>query len=204
MVEGGEIVDGLSHEGVTLLGEHEVVGDANRNSLGEYDGICEERVEGTEATNIKIEVYTTEVIKDEVADGVCTLDGVGVTVESVKEPGVVFSDELAGTCVGPEFILAARKFSERETLEDEHNGLVRMHVTTTLGDICPARRKCLGFPGLVNDTRDTLYFSMFCRVPAVLGEWGIQFILCDVGCGRDLEIVGDGGENDDCSDEDGG
>ena len=38
MVEGDEIVDGLLHEGVMFLGEHEVVGDADGDCFWEDDG----------------------------------------------------------------------------------------------------------------------------------------------------------------------
>jgi len=50
---------------------------------------------------VEVDVDTAEVGKYEIADGVGTLDGVGVVVKTVEEPRIFRSDELSRAGVGP-------------------------------------------------------------------------------------------------------
>ena len=83
MIESDEVVDSLSHKRMALLGEHEVIGNADRNRLGEDNGVYKEGVEGPKATDVQVDVNAAVVVEDEIANGVGSLDGVGVTVECV-------------------------------------------------------------------------------------------------------------------------
>ena len=107
VVERDEVVNSLSHEGVTLLGKHEIVGDANRNGFGEDDGVGEERVEWAETADVQVEIDTSIMVQNEITNSVGTLNSVGVTVEGIQEPVVMFSDEFTGTCICPELVFAA-------------------------------------------------------------------------------------------------
>jgi len=106
MVKGDEVVDSLSEERVPLLCKHEVIGDADRNSLGQNDGEYQERIQRPRATDIKVKVYPAVVIKNEITNSICSLNRIRVTVKRVKEPGIVLRDKLAGASVGPEHVIA--------------------------------------------------------------------------------------------------
>lgn len=163
-----------------LLGKHEVVGDADGDCLGKDNVVSEKGVERAEAADVKVEIDTTKVVEDEVPDSVCTLDGVGVAIEGLEEPGVILSNELASTGIGPEFVF-----------------VVWHHIATALGDIRPLWRKSLRLPRLMKYPRDTLFLTMLGGIPTVSGERSVELFLCDVGGEVDLEIVGYGGEDDD-------
>lgn len=100
-VEGDETADDLFHEWVSFRTGHEVVTDADRDSLGEGDLEPEERVDVAVATNVEVHVNTPVVVQDEVADSVCALDVVLIPVEGGEEPGIVLCNELSGHGVGP-------------------------------------------------------------------------------------------------------
>ena len=94
-------MDRLGKEGVPLLGEHEVVGYADRDGLGEDDTVHQQRIHPSEAAHVEVDVYPAIVVQDEVADNIGALDGVGVSVEGIEEPAVVLSNKLASTGIGP-------------------------------------------------------------------------------------------------------
>lgn len=73
----------------------------------------------------------------EVAERVCTLDWIAIPVEGVKEPAVLFLDELAGHFVGPQNVL-----------------VVGMEVDTALLAILPVLWNFFRFVGLMNDLGD--------------------------------------------------
>ena len=101
-------MDRLGKEGVPLLGEHEIVGYADRDGLGEDDTVHQQRIHPSEAAHVEVDVYPAIVVQDEVADNIGALDGVGVSVERLEEPGVLLGDELARSGVCPEFVLTGR------------------------------------------------------------------------------------------------
>lgn len=94
MIESHKIVDSLRHEGVTLLCEDEVVGDADRIGYGKNDGVGEKGINRADTSNVEVHVNTAVMIEDEVPNDVCTLNRIGVAVKSVKEPWILLSDEL--------------------------------------------------------------------------------------------------------------
>lgn len=51
---------------------------------------------------VEIEVGASEMREDEVADRICTLDRMGVTVKGVKEPGVFVLYKFTGEGICPE------------------------------------------------------------------------------------------------------
>lgn len=57
---------------------------------GHYTGLRTERT-----YVVKVDVYPAIVREHKVSDGICPLDRLGVTVESVQEPRIFGSDELA-------------------------------------------------------------------------------------------------------------
>ena len=123
VIESDEVVDSLRHKRMPLLGKHEVIGNADRYRFGEDDGVCEEGVEGSKATNVQIDVHAAIVVEDEIPNGVGSLDGVGVSVEGVQEPGVMLGNEHPGTRVRPEHILAKNDaFSTRRANEKGSRG----------------------------------------------------------------------------------
>ena len=83
MIKRDEVVDGLGHERVTLLREHEVIGNADRDRFGEDNWEYEERVERAKAADVQINVHASVVVKDEIPNCVGPLDGVRVCVECV-------------------------------------------------------------------------------------------------------------------------
>lgn len=145
MVEGNEVVNGLGHEGMALLGEHEIIGDADGNGTGKDDGVGEEGIERADATNVEVNVNTTVMIEYEVPDGVGPLDGVGVAVKCVEEPRVLICYELAGTRVCPQFVLAG--YAKTPGLAHDirwfdRHVLVGIHIPAPLRHIHPLRREC--------------------------------------------------------------
>lgn len=89
-----------------LLGEHEVVGNANRNGFRQDYGIGEEGIKGAETANIEIDVDASIVVKDEIAYHVCSLNGICIPIKGVQEPGIILCDELASGSVCPEHVFA--------------------------------------------------------------------------------------------------
>ena len=105
-VELHEVVDGLSHKWVVLLGEHKVVGNTDRFCPRKDDRVDEERVHRADAAHIEVHVDTAIVVEDEVTDNVGTLDGVCVAIEGVEKPTVVLCNKLTSTGIGPKHVLA--------------------------------------------------------------------------------------------------
>ncbi|KAI3475437.1 hypothetical protein L1887_63205 [Cichorium endivia] len=151
VVEVDEVVDELVHEGMRLGCEHDVVGDADGDGLGEDDLEAEEGVEAAEAANVEVHVDAAVVVEDKVADGVGTLDGVRVGVKDGEEPVVVLFDEASRRGVGP-----------------EHVFVVWVHLFALVTDGLPAGRQMLVLPGLVDDAWD-----LFCRIGGVPGFWRV-------------------------------
>ena len=83
MIESDEVVDGLRHERMALLREHEVIGNANGYRFREDNWEDEEGVEGAEAADVQIDIHAAVVVENEISNGVCSLYGVGVGVESI-------------------------------------------------------------------------------------------------------------------------
>lgn len=107
VIERDQVVDRLRHEGVSFFCEHEVIGNANRYRFGEDDRENEERVEGSKAADVQIDIHASIVVEDKIPNGVGSLNGIRVGVEGVQEPGIVFCYELSRTRVRPKHILAA-------------------------------------------------------------------------------------------------
>lgn len=101
MIKGNEVVNGLCQEGMALFCEDEVVGNADRDGLGENDGVHQERVQRPQAANVKVEIDTSIMVENEVTNRVGTLDYVVVVVEGIKKPRVMLSDELARASICP-------------------------------------------------------------------------------------------------------
>lgn len=51
--------------------------------------------DGGDAYIVEIEIDATVMRQDEVADGVCALDRLGVVVKGVEEPGILGCNQLA-------------------------------------------------------------------------------------------------------------
>lgn len=92
---------------MALFSEHEVIRDSDRNGFGKDDGIHEERIQGTQASNIQVEVHATVVVEHEVAYGVSTLDSVLVVYEGVEKPPVVLCNEVSRGFVCPQHVFTA-------------------------------------------------------------------------------------------------
>lgn len=107
-IEERESSDGSCEDGVSCGRDHEVVGDASGAGVFE-DGVVLDRV-GFDLVQrecfitqcIHVEVNAAVVVEDEVADRVCPLDGHGVGVPGLEEPGILDRDEVASQLVGPE------------------------------------------------------------------------------------------------------
>ena len=168
MIESDEVMNRLGHERVPLFREHEVIGNANRYGLGEDDWKDEEGVEGAEATDVQIDVHAAVVVENEISNGVGSLNRVGVSLESVQEPGIVLSNEISRTRVCPEHILAeTNTFSIRQTGENGvESSLVGHHFSTAVRNTLPARREGLCFPGLVQYAWDTFNFPVLGGIPS--------------------------------------
>jgi hypothetical protein len=57
--------------------------------------------DGRVAPGVGVEVDAAVVVEDEVANGVGALNGEGVVVPRVYEPGILGGDEVAGLLIGP-------------------------------------------------------------------------------------------------------
>jgi len=169
VIESDEVVDRLGHERVPLFREHEVIGNANGYGLGEDNWEDEERVEGAEASDVQIDVHAAVVVKNEISNGVGSLDRVGVSVEGVQEPGIVLSNEISRTRVCPEHVLAENNtFSIGQAGEKgkQASSLVGHHFSAVVRNTLPARREGLCFPGLVQYARDTFDFPVLGGIPS--------------------------------------
>ena len=94
-------MNSLFHEGMALFCKYEVVGDTDGDCFWQDYGIYEERVEGSGASDVEVHIDAAIMVQDEVADGVCTLDGICIVVKGIEEPRVMLGDKLAGTGVCP-------------------------------------------------------------------------------------------------------
>jgi hypothetical protein len=81
---------------------HGVVAYACRNCSSYPCRVRKEGIETAITAIIEIDVDPAVENKDEVADGVGTLDREGIAVECGEEPGVFCSNEFAGLFIGPE------------------------------------------------------------------------------------------------------
>lgn len=106
MIKGTEVVNGLRQEGVTFFGEDKVIGNTDRDSFWENDGVYQEWVERAQTTNVKVEVDTSVMVQNKVTNGVGALDDVFVVVEGVKKPRVVLGDEFARIGICPQHVFA--------------------------------------------------------------------------------------------------
>jgi hypothetical protein len=99
-----ELLDNAHEERVVGHCAHCVVGDTSGHGLAHPGRVRKQRFELTVAAIVQINVYTAEVVEDEVADGVGALDGVGVVLEGLVEPLVFVLDELQAGLVGPQLV----------------------------------------------------------------------------------------------------
>jgi len=83
VIKSDEVMDRLLHKRMPFFREHEVIGDANGYGFREDDWEDEERVEGTKAANIQVDVHASVVVENEIANGVGSLNGIGISVEGV-------------------------------------------------------------------------------------------------------------------------
>lgn len=44
---------------------------------------------------VEVQVYPTEMSKDEVADSICSLNRLSIVVKGIEKPGVLSCDQLA-------------------------------------------------------------------------------------------------------------
>jgi len=135
---------------VGLFGEHEVVGNSDRDSFWKNGGVYKKRVHGTPTADVEIHVNAAIMIEDEVADSVSTLDGITVVVEGVYEPWIVCSNKFARAGIGPEHVLAGEWVRVCKDKKGA-NRLVGHHGPACLGYAAPAGRKNVCFPCLVDD-----------------------------------------------------
>lgn len=103
-IVGLQRLDHTDKEGMLRNCAHRIVADSRGHSASNPSWITKERVEASVAAVIQINIYTTVVSKDEVTDGISSLDGEGVVVESFEEPRVFASDELTRSFVGPQLL----------------------------------------------------------------------------------------------------
>ena len=104
-----ELLNNAHEERVVRHGAHCVVGDTGGHSLAHPGRVRKQRFEFAVAAIVKIDVYTAIVVEDEVADGVGSLDGVGVVLEGLVEPLVFVLDELQTGFVGPQLVFPIRR-----------------------------------------------------------------------------------------------
>lgn len=70
--------------------------------------VLQQGIESAEAADIEVEVYTAEMVEDEIADGIGALDGPLVAIKCIEKPWVMLLDEVTRGLVCPEDVLAAR------------------------------------------------------------------------------------------------
>jgi hypothetical protein len=90
--------------------------------------VLEQRIESAETANIEVEVYTAEMVEDEIANGVGALDGPLVAIKCVEKPWVVLLDEVTRGFVCPEDVLAAKRVAFQPAPADDRR---RMEKTRT-------------------------------------------------------------------------
>lgn len=100
-----QLVDDTQEERMLRHGAHRIVAYPCRHGTSYPCWVREEWIETAIASIIEINIYAAVESEDEVADRVGALDGEGVIVEGVEEPGVFCFDEVAGKFVGPELCL---------------------------------------------------------------------------------------------------
>lgn len=76
-------------------GAHGIVGYACWDGTADPSGIRKERCKRTLAAIIKINVDSTIVREDKVADGVGALNGVRVTIKGLEKPWIFFTYEFS-------------------------------------------------------------------------------------------------------------
>lgn len=148
VIKRDQVVDRLRHEGVSFFGEHEVIGNADGYRFWEDYWEYEERVEGSKTADVQIDVHASIVVKDEIPDGVGPLNGVRVGVECVKEPGIVFGNELSRTRVRPKHVL-----------------VVWHHFSAAVRNTFPSCGEGGCFPSLVQNAWNTFSFPVLGCVP---------------------------------------
>ena len=83
VIESDKVVDRLRHERMPLFREHEIIGNANGYCFGEDNREDEERVERAKAANVQVDIHAPIVMENEISNGVGSLNGIGIGVESV-------------------------------------------------------------------------------------------------------------------------
>jgi hypothetical protein len=94
-VIGLEDVDRAEEERMLGDGTHCIVTYSCRDGTSYPGWVGEKRIETAVTAVVEIDVDSAIESEDEVADGVCALDGEGVVIEGVDEPGVFFLDEFS-------------------------------------------------------------------------------------------------------------
>lgn len=187
-IEEGESRDGGSEDGVSCGGDHEVVGDASGAGVFE-DGVVLDRV-GFDLVQrkcfitqcIHVEVNAAVVVEHEVADRVCPLDGHGVGVPCIEEPGILDRDEVASQLIGPELGKLAGMLTMEQLHRQDLTYLVlevRVGILAALLRLDPHVGDFVGGRRLMQDARDL-------RLPRLRG---IIVMLQEMDCGSKHFLV---------------
>lgn len=94
-------VDCFLEEGVVGDGTHCVVGNSGGYGAAHPGRVGEERVETSVTAVVEVNIDSAVVGEDEIADGVCALNWIGVVIEGLDEPGIFFQYESARFFVCP-------------------------------------------------------------------------------------------------------
>lgn len=168
VVEGDEVVDGLLHERMALLGKHEVIGNANGDCFGKYDGELEQGIHRAQTADVEVHVDSSITVEHEVANSVRALNWILIVVECFEKPGIVLCEERPGGVVCP-----------------KHVFVVWHHITTGLGNGLPSTGQDICFPGLVNDSWDAF--------GGVVVDYQVMFV--EKGFWVDGEVISNGRED---------
>lgn len=132
-----QVVNDTHKERVTRDGTHCIVGDTSGQSAAQPSWIREQRVKTTVAAIVEVEIDTTIVGEDKVADGISALDWEFVVVEGLEEPRVFCSDELARGSIGPQLVFPIFVQFDAALLRflpDFWNALVYVCLVNNFGD----------------------------------------------------------------------
>ena len=129
---------------------------------------------------IEVNIYPTIMREHKISNGVRPLDGLGVVVEGVQEPGVLGSDELARLGIGPQLESSRTNQLPPPThpslfphMQTHLVLVILMQIHTALLCLPPSLRHGVVDVGLVNDLGDELR--------PVVDAWGVR--------GRDVGAV---------------
>jgi hypothetical protein len=78
VVKGDQVVYSLGHERVSFFRKHEIVRDADGYGTREDDWKDKKGVHPTKASNVEVHVNAAIMMEDEVANGIRSLNSIGV------------------------------------------------------------------------------------------------------------------------------